>query len=104
MRIIYFIITIFEQNIQQLIIFYFLENYLVPKGSVAHVHVYDLHRDAAFWPEPNKFDPDRFIPEKIRDRHPYSFIPFSAGPRNCIGNNITKKIKLNVIYSFINFE
>ena len=59
--------------------------YYLPADTVVTVHIYDLHRNPEIYPEPNKFDPDRFLPEAIRTRHPFAYIPFSAGPRNCIG-------------------
>lgn len=62
-----------------------LHSHLVPAGTVLHLNIYGVHRDPNFWPNPDVFDPDRFLPEKIKNRHPYSYIPFSAGPRNCIG-------------------
>ncbi|XP_043484862.1 cytochrome P450 4c21-like isoform X1 [Leptopilina heterotoma] len=65
-----------------------LAGYQVPKETVVHLQILVMHRDPEVWPEPFKFDPDRFLPENIQDRHPYAFIPFSAGPRNCLGQNL----------------
>lgn len=59
--------------------------YFIPKGTVLHIHIFDLHRDPHIYPNPLQFDPDRFLPEQVNNRHPFSYIPFSAGPRNCIG-------------------
>ncbi|KPJ11478.1 Cytochrome P450 4C1 [Papilio machaon] len=62
---------------------FMLGDVLVKKNVEVLVHIYDLHRRADIYPDPEAFQPERFLDGQVR--HPYAFIPFSAGPRNCIG-------------------
>ena len=61
------------------------DGYRLPANVYVAVVPYALHRHPEFWPDPERFDPDRFDPDRGEGRHPYSYLPFAAGPRTCIG-------------------
>lgn len=62
-----------------------LDDYTVPIGASIAVQIYALHHNDNVFPDPLAFKPQRFQLERCIGRHPFAFIPFSAGPRNCIG-------------------
>jgi cytochrome P450 len=62
--------------------------YHVPAGADVLICPYTLHRHPAFWAEPSRFDPDRFTEARSAGRPRYAYIPFGAGPRFCVGNNL----------------
>jgi cytochrome P450 len=67
-----------------------LGEYFVPVGTEIYVPLYFIQRHTDLWEEPDRFNPDRFRPENSRDRHRLATIPFSAGPRNCIGEHFAR--------------
>lgn len=72
----------------------------VPSNCTVLVGTFKLHRSEEIYENPNKFNPDNFLPEKSANRHYYSFIPFSAGPRSCVGRKYAM-LKLKVLLSTI---
>ncbi len=63
-----------------------LGGFHLPRGWLAFVIPYVLHRLPAFWQDPEAFDPERFLPEPSADRPKFVYLPFGAGPRQCIGS------------------
>lgn len=64
----------------------------ISKDCVVLIPIYSLHHDPEFFPEPNVFNPDRFNEENINSIRPYTFLPFGAGPRNCIGSRFALQL------------
>jgi cytochrome P450 len=62
--------------------------YHVPAGSDVLICPFTLHRHPEFWDAPERFDPERFDPDRPVDRPRYAHLPFGAGPRFCVGNNL----------------
>ena len=63
-----------------------LGGYAIPSGSTIYVSLYATHRLAQFWPDPDRFDPERFAPGQNEKRPRFAFIPFAAGHRNCVAD------------------
>ncbi|KAF7659577.1 hypothetical protein LDENG_00296380 [Lucifuga dentata] len=86
------------------VVFVSIDGFKVPKGANAIVITYALHRDPRYFPEPEEFQPERFLPENSVGRPPYAYIPFSAGIRNCIGQRFAlmeeKVVLANILRKF----
>jgi cytochrome P450 len=64
-----------------------LAGFVLPAGSYVHVSQYLMHRDPRYFPDPERFDPDRWLPERECGRPKFSYFPFGGGGRKCIGEN-----------------
>ncbi|MEA2123242.1 MAG: hypothetical protein QOI80_24, partial [Solirubrobacteraceae bacterium] len=64
-----------------------IDGHRIPKGATVIIPVHAIHHDPRFWPEPEVFDPSRFLPENVRGRHRSAYLPFGGGRRICIGTS-----------------
>ncbi|CAL2051102.1 unnamed protein product [Caenorhabditis brenneri] len=82
-----------------------IDGVIVPAGTNVGIAPLALHSNAYVFPDPEKFDPDRFLPDEVAKRNAYDYIPFSAGLRNCIGQKFAQmNEKVMLIHILKNFR
>ncbi|XP_078692542.1 cytochrome P450 4F4-like isoform X1 [Branchiostoma floridae x Branchiostoma belcheri] len=83
-----------------------IEGVNIPKDTYMGIDIYGLHHNPAVWGTDHmEFDPSRFHPDRLKDMDSHAFIPFSAGQRNCIGQNFAmneeKVLLARLIHKFV---
>ncbi|XP_055600139.1 cytochrome P450 4d2-like [Uranotaenia lowii] len=82
-----------------------IDHKVIPKGTSLLIMIQTMHHDPRLYPEPKRFDPDRFTDEAISKRHPFSYIPFGAAPRLCVGQKFALvELKLLLILLLADFK
>jgi cytochrome P450 len=78
--------------------------YTIPAGMNVGTNIIGLMHNSKYYPNPEKFDPERWNDNKLLSTEPYAFVPFSAGPRSCIGKYLalmeSKQILVRFLYNF----
>lgn len=64
-----------------------IDGHRIPKGATVFIPVHSIHHDARFWPDPEVYDPSRFLAGNARGRHRSAYLPFGGGKRVCIGTS-----------------
>jgi cytochrome P450 len=80
-----------------------LDNEQIRAGTTIYVPVYAIHRHEKLWHDPARFDPSRFEPAAIKTRDRYSYLPFGAGPRVCIGQSFAQREAVAVLATLLSF-
>ena len=78
-----------------------LNGHLIPKGMHISITIRIIQRHPDIWENPNEFDPLRFHPSNVEGRDALAYMPFSAGPRNCIGQNFAMNEERVVVASIV---
>lgn len=63
------------------------DGYPIEVGDRVMNVIWLTHKHPEFWPDPERFDPERFTPERIATRHKFAYMPFTEGPRKCVGEH-----------------
>ncbi|XP_064612070.1 cytochrome P450 3A24-like [Liolophura sinensis] len=75
-----------------------VHGYKIPEGMGIALPIYNIHHDPEYWPDPDKFDPERFSPENKKTHRPLQWLAFGYGPRSCIGMRLAMmEMKLGLV-------
>ncbi|XP_057346033.1 cytochrome P450 4F2-like isoform X2 [Manis pentadactyla] len=78
---------------------------VIPKDVICLISIFGIHHNPSVWPDPEVYDPLRFEPENIKERSPLAYIPFSVGPRNCIGQTFAMaEMKVALALTLLRFR
>ncbi|XP_074034463.1 probable cytochrome P450 4aa1 isoform X2 [Leptinotarsa decemlineata] len=78
-----------------------LDDVEFPRGTNIFISPFLTHRHPQIYPDPLKFDPDRFSTENVENRHPFAYLPFSLGPRKCIGYQFALMEMKTIIFTIL---
>lgn len=79
--------------------------FTIDRGTAVWIPIQGLHMDPKYFPNPEKYDPERFSPENRHSINPLTYLPFGLGPRNCIGSRFAlMEIKAFLYYLVLNFK
>jgi cytochrome P450 family 6 len=79
-------------------------DFKIPYEMPIYIPIYAMQRDEKYFPDPLKFNPDRFSPENIGSIQPFTYFPFGAGPRNCIGERLgLMQVKTGLVKILMDF-
>ncbi|MGH3354321.1 MAG: cytochrome P450 [Nocardioidaceae bacterium] len=78
-----------------------LAGHHVPGGTMVALSPWTTQRHPAFWPHPDRFDPDRFLGDNGRDRPRYAYFPFGGGPRGCVGEHFAMLEAVILLAAFL---
>ncbi|XP_077285152.1 cytochrome P450 9e2-like [Arctopsyche grandis] len=80
-------------------------NFEINVGESVFLPILSLHKDAKYFPNPEKFDPERFSDENKSSINPFAYLPFGAGPRTCIGSRLAMmEVKAALFHLLSKFE
>ena len=84
---------------------YTLAGVHLPKDTLVEVSSYSVHHNPEYYPDPDRFNPDRFMPENRHRLVPYTYLPFGAGPRNCVGMRFAQnELRIGLANFVLNYK